>query len=150
MLFCRQTAPLTVFRPNIRCSITATTKSTIKRKELGNSLKWPVWEDRGKGWRSHTLTGVYLTTIPTAASVAYECNEYEAMVEWRWQGKTQRLREKPVPETPCPQQIPYGHKWDRTRAYVVKDRRLIVWTKPIRHRNKIENARIMYHWYAFA
>jgi len=28
-----------------------------------------------------TYRGVYLTTIPTAASVAYECNEYEAMVE---------------------------------------------------------------------
>ena len=35
-------------------------------------------------------------------------DEYVAMVEWYWQGKTDVLGEKPVPVPLCPPQIPYG------------------------------------------
>jgi len=35
-------------------------------------------------------------------------NEYEALVEWYWQGNTGVLEEKPIPVLLCPPQIPHG------------------------------------------
>jgi hypothetical protein len=50
-----------------------------------------------------------------------------APVEWNWQGKTEILRDKPVPVSLCPPQIPHGLTWDRTRASTVGDRWLTAW-----------------------
>jgi hypothetical protein len=43
-----------------------------------------------------TYRGVYLTTIPTAASVGYECNEYEAI----WWNDTDRVKPKYFEKNP--------------------------------------------------
>jgi hypothetical protein len=50
-----------------------------------------------------------------------------APVEWNCQGKTELLVEKPVPVPLCPSQIPHGLTRDRTRASVVRGRRLTAW-----------------------
>jgi hypothetical protein len=50
----------------------------------------------------------------------------EAPVEWKWQGKTEELGEKPVPVPLCPPQILRGLTRDRTRASAVRGRRLNV------------------------
>jgi hypothetical protein len=47
-----------------------------------------------------------------------------SMVEWYWHGKTEGLREKPIPVPRCPLQIPHGLPWARTRASAVRSRRL--------------------------
>jgi hypothetical protein len=48
-------------------------------------------------------------------------------VEWNWQGKTEVLREKPVPVPLCPPQIPHRLTRDRTRVFAVRGRRLTAW-----------------------
>jgi hypothetical protein len=48
-------------------------------------------------------------------------------VEWNGQGKTEVLWEKPVPVPLCPPQILHGPTRDRTRASVVRGRRLTAW-----------------------
>jgi hypothetical protein len=50
-----------------------------------------------------------------------------APVEWNWLGKTEALREKPVPVPLCPPQIPHGLALDRTRSSAVGGRRLTAW-----------------------
>jgi hypothetical protein len=49
-------------------------------------------------------------------------------VEWQWQGKTEELREKPVPVPLCPPQILHGltHAWNHDSE--VTGRRLTAWT----------------------
>jgi hypothetical protein len=47
-----------------------------------------------------------------------------APVEWKWQGKTESLGEKPVPVPLCPPKIPHGLTRDGTRASAVGGRRL--------------------------
>jgi BMFP domain-containing protein YqiC len=42
-------------------------------------------------------------------------------------GENRQLGEKPVPVPLCPPQISYGLTWDRTRASVVRGRRLTAW-----------------------
>jgi hypothetical protein len=59
---------------------------------------------------------------------------WRATVEWYWQGKTEELGEKRVPESLCPPQIPHGLTWMRTRASAVRDRRLKTWAMA-RHSN---------------
>jgi hypothetical protein len=44
-----------------------------------------------------------------------------------WQGKTEKLGEKPVPVPICPPQIPHGLTRARTRASAVRGRRLMTW-----------------------
>jgi hypothetical protein len=51
-------------------------------------------------------------------------------MEQRWNDngrKTEGLREKPVPVSLCPPQIPPGLIWPRTRASTVRSRRLTAW-----------------------
>jgi hypothetical protein len=52
---------------------------------------------------------------------------WRARVEWYWQGKTEELGGKPVPVPLCPPQIPHGLTQARTRASVVRGRRLTAW-----------------------
>jgi hypothetical protein len=49
---------------------------------------------------------------------------WRTKLEWYWQGKTEYLGEKPVPEPLCPPQIPHGLKQARTRASEVRGRRI--------------------------
>jgi hypothetical protein len=48
-------------------------------------------------------------------------------VEWNWQGKTEVLREKPVPVPLFPPQIKHGLTRDQTRASAVRGRQLTAW-----------------------
>jgi hypothetical protein len=52
---------------------------------------------------------------------------YGAPVEWKWQGKTEALGEKPVPVPLCPPQISHGPTQNRTRSSTVRGRRLTTW-----------------------
>ena len=54
-------------------------------------------------------------------------DEYRAVVEWYWQGKTELLGEKPVPVSLSPPQISHGLAWDRTLASAVRGRWLTAW-----------------------
>jgi hypothetical protein len=55
--------------------------------------------------------------------------EYGTLVEWwHWQGKIEKLGEKPVPLPLFPPQIPHGMTRARSRDSVVGGRRLTVWT----------------------
>jgi len=49
-----------------------------------------------------------------------------------WQGKTEKLGEKPVPVLLCPPQIRHGLTRARTRASVVRGRRLTAWVMTLR------------------
>jgi hypothetical protein len=52
---------------------------------------------------------------------------WKAIVEWYWQGKIEKLEDKPLPVSLLPPKIPYGitRKW--TRASAMRGRRLITW-----------------------
>jgi hypothetical protein len=54
-------------------------------------------------------------------------SEYGTAVEWYWQGKTEGLREKPVPVPLCPTQIAHELTWKWTRASAVRSWRLTAW-----------------------
>ena len=49
-------------------------------------------------------------------------NEYGAVVEWYWQGKTEVFGETPVSVPLCTPQIPHGLAWDRVWAFAVRGR----------------------------
>jgi hypothetical protein len=51
-------------------------------------------------------------------------NEYGAMVEWYWEGKTEVLREKPVPVQLFPPQILHGQDWHWNWVSMTIDRLL--------------------------
>jgi hypothetical protein len=64
--------------------------------------------------------------------------EYGVLVEWCWQGKIEELGEKTFPLPLCPQQIPRGLNWERTRASAMGGRQLTLWAmarpqKDLRH-----------------
>jgi hypothetical protein len=82
------------------------------------------------GGQSGTGTGETQTTWrKTLYSVGGRwMNEYGALVEWYWQGKTEVLGEKTVPVPLCPPQISHRLTWDRTLASAVSGRRLTVLT----------------------
>jgi len=48
-------------------------------------------------------------------------------VEWYLEGKTEEISYKPVSVPLCVPQIPYGYAWDRTCAFIGRNRRLAVW-----------------------
>jgi hypothetical protein len=60
-------------------------------------------------------------------------NEFEALVEWYWQGRAEVLWEKPAPVPLCPPQIAGGTIWPRTRSSAVTCRRLTDWPMPRPH-----------------
>ena len=75
-----------------------------------------VWSNGGM-----ILTGEnWSTGRKTLYSVGgWWMNEYGAMVEWYWQGKTETLEQKSVWVSLCPPQIPHWQAWDRTRLSIV-------------------------------
>jgi hypothetical protein len=52
---------------------------------------------------------------------------WRTTVEWYWQGKIEDVREKPIPVSLCPLQIPHGLNRARTRDLAVRGRRLTAW-----------------------
>jgi hypothetical protein len=52
--------------------------------------------------------------------------ESGALVERYVEGKTEELKDKPVSVPLCLPQIPYGHAWVRTCAFMETNRRLAV------------------------
>jgi hypothetical protein len=65
-----------------------------------------------------------------AILVRGECrcmNEYGALVEWYWQGKTEVMGGKPVTVPLCPPQISHGLTWDGTLVSAVRGRQLTPW-----------------------
>jgi hypothetical protein len=76
-------------------------------------------------WWNDTDRGNWCTGREILYSVGGRCmNEYGALVEWYWQGKTEVLGEKPVTVPLFPPQIWNEVAWDRTRFSAVWDRRL--------------------------
>jgi hypothetical protein len=55
------------------------------------------------------------------------CWTRTATVEWYWQGKTEELREEPVPVPLCPPQILHRRVRVRTQASALTGRRLTAW-----------------------
>jgi len=55
-------------------------------------------------------------------------DQYRALVEWYWQGKTDVLGENPVKVSLSPPRIPDGLAPDRTRFSMVKDRLPTTWS----------------------
>ena len=47
-------------------------------------------------------------------------NEWEVLLQWHWQEKTNTFRGKPVPVPLCPPKIPQGLLWDGIMATTVK------------------------------
>jgi hypothetical protein len=95
----------------------------IRFRAIGIFLKAPQ-----QMLRTHRSLESYCATLWWRWSVCFvfPCNR--APVEWNWQVKTEVCREKPVPVTLCPPQIPHGLTRDRTRGSAVRGRRLTVWT----------------------
>jgi hypothetical protein len=75
-------------------------------------------------------TQAWMTTYVCILRIPQTIWVWRATVEWYWQGKTEELREKPVPVPLCPPQIPHGLTRARTRASAVWGRRLTTWAMP--------------------
>jgi hypothetical protein len=87
-------------------------------QEFSCFLSWRWFGSSTQAWMP---TYVSILRIPQMIWV------WRATVEWYWQGKTEKLGEKPVPVPLCPPQIPHGLTRARTRASVVRGRRLTTW-----------------------
>ena len=70
-------------------------------------------------------------------------NVYGASAERYWQGKTELFREESVPVPICPPQISHRMICDRTRAFVVRGRRLTFYDTEPRIQEEEEHGRAM-------
>jgi hypothetical protein len=102
-------------------------KLITKRNEI-EEIFFLWWSAPQQMLRAHRSLEAYCATLWWRWLVLFfvsPCNG--APVEWNWQGKTEVLGENPVPVPLCPPQIPHGLNRDRTRASVVRGRRLTAW-----------------------
>jgi hypothetical protein len=80
------------------------------------------------------LAGAFLIVVQRRCqllrlfSVGVRMNEYGAVVEWYWRGKTEVLGENPVSATLCQPQIPHKPAWDRSRPSATRCQQLTAWT----------------------
>jgi hypothetical protein len=79
------------------------------------------WTWAGSSTQAWLPTYVSILRIPQMIWV------WRATVEWYWQGKTEKVGEKPVPVPLCPPQTPHGLTRGRTRASALRGRRLTTW-----------------------
>jgi hypothetical protein len=79
-------------------------------------------------WRwSGSSTQAWMPTYVSKLRIPQMIWVWRTTVEWYWQGKTVELGEKPVPVSLCPPHIPHGLNRARTRASVVRGRRITTW-----------------------
>jgi hypothetical protein len=79
-------------------------------------------------WRwGRSSTQAWMPTYVSILRIPQMIWVWRATVEWYWQGKTEKLGEKPVSVPLCPPQIPHGLTRAQTRASAVRGQRLTTW-----------------------
>jgi hypothetical protein len=93
--------------------------SDCAREEYNLLPKAPRFQKERCVWK---VPSKLLPSVLPVTAIYRLINDYGTLVEWYWQGKTEVLREKPVPVPLCAAQILRGLTWDRMRASAVGDR----------------------------